>query len=129
MLIEQIEGQLTGRTALAYRRCSDAALRPPEELGNSINDYLRTLQTRSAAAEFLDLETATRVADACRALLKQLSADSVPAYHRAVQACITYFILEDDGEDDSSVIGFDDDLRVVQITAEVLGWSLPENRA
>ena len=129
MLVERIEAQLTGEAALAYRRCSDAPLRSSAELGDSIDSYLSELESRSAETEFLDLETATRVADGCRALLSQLSDDAVPAFHRAVQACISYFVLEDDGEADSSVVGFDDDLKVVQVTAEVLGWQLPETRA
>ena len=38
-----------------------------------------------------------------------------------------YFLLDDDGEDDHSIVGFDDDLQVLRVTAEVLGWDLPED--
>ena len=44
-----------------------------------------------------------------------------------MQAAVEYLVLDEDGEADESIVGFDDDLGVVRVTAEVLGWNLPEN--
>ena len=56
-------------------------------------------------------------------LIDLLEASGSEAAHHAVQAAVTYFELEDDAEADGSVIGFDDDLQVVEATFEALGWS------
>lgn len=129
MFVLQIEARLSGSTAASYRNCIDARAKSADELEDEIHAYMDALQARAADAEFLDLETAARVAAGCRALLERLCRAPNPSLHRAVQAAVEYFVLEDDGEDDNSVIGFDDDLEVVRVTADVLGWEIPEINA
>ena len=128
-VVDRILSQLPGTVGLAYRRCLGGPSVPSQCLADDVGEYLRRLKHQAQEAEFIDLETATRAASGCRALLRQLDADQNEQHHHAVQAAVAYFLLEDDGEGDDSIIGFDDDLHVVQVTAEVLGWSLQEEDA
>ena len=88
--------------------------------------YVAGLRIRGRSDGFLDLDTAEKVAAGCLHLLDQLAPGMEPEPHHAVQAAVLYFVLEDDAEADDSVIGFDDDLQVLDTTAQYLGWSLSE---
>ena len=127
--VDKVEARLATSTAAAYRRCAAAAPRSFAELVQAVERYLQVIQTRATASEFFDLGTAERVVSRCRALLERLGHDPSPEAHQAVQAAVEYLVLDDDGEADQSIVGFDDDLRVVSVTAEVLGWDLPEDDA
>ena len=128
-LIRQVEERLSHSTAKAYRRSIQAQERSPEELGKRTERYLEELRTRAARSEFLDLSTATQVARGCLELVRRLGESPEASRHRVVQAAVDYFTLEDDAEADSSIVGFDDDLEVLLVTATVLGWDLPEDDA
>jgi len=68
------------------------------------------------------LETAHRVTVLCRQLLDALPANPEDKQHRLTQLAISYFVLEEDAEDDNeSLIGFDDDLQVAVAVIEELG--------
>lgn len=126
MLVERIAARLSGATALAYRRCLGEAVKTRPELLHEIGTYLAQLEARAGEEEFLDLATASKVAGVCRVLVDRLGLGMDEAQLRAVQAAVAYFVLEDDGEADTSIVGFDDDLEVLRVTAFVLGWKLPE---
>ena len=128
-IANRIEARLSGSTAMAYSRCISDSARSIAVLEVASRTYMDHLEGRSADSEFLDLATARRVAVGCQALMTRLGDNPSIGQHLAVQAAVDYFILEDDGEDDDSIVGFDDDLEVVRVTAEVLGWDLPEINA
>ena len=86
-----------------------------------MNTYVQSIACNTHS-EFFDLQTADQVADLCRRLLEALPADPSDKQHRLTQLAISYFVLEEDAEDDNdSLIGFDDDLRVVVAVIEELG--------
>jgi hypothetical protein len=120
--VDQIESHLSSQVAKAYSKCVAFTPATPAELQARTAEYLQ--QVEQSQVEFLDIETARKVAAGCNSLIARLSGPCDIAHHRAVHAAVEYFILEADGEEDSSVIGFDDDWEVVQCTAKVLGWSL-----
>ncbi|MBL4771930.1 MAG: hypothetical protein JKY61_12515 [Planctomycetes bacterium] len=122
--VDQIESRLSPSTAKAYSKCVSFTPAPQAELQERSAKYLAQLEQSNSNTEFLDIDTARKVATGCDALIAGLSNPCDVAHHRAVHAAVEYFILEDDGEDDSSVIGFDDDWQVVEVTAKVLGWGL-----
>lgn len=102
------------------QRCLEEPLQPVGKLQNHIRDYLHTLTSIAADAEFIDLETARRTGARCEALLAGLDA-SDPEAHQLVQLAILYFIEDDDAEGDTtSPIGFDDDAEVVALVAREL---------
>lgn len=126
-IIDEVGRRLPPELATAYRECTSAPARSMSELDEAVARYLDELAKRPAQAEFLDLSTARRVGAACLALVRRLQSNPGAAHHAAVQAAVDYFLLDEDAEPDGSIIGFDDDLQVVRVTAEVLGWELPEH--
>jgi hypothetical protein len=123
---EKVLASLSSPFRSAYLRAAEAPLRQPEVLAQEVEAYVQLLEQHAEQVEFMDLATASRVAEICRFLLAKLEESPCPDRHLAVQAAVEYFILEDDGEDDTSLIGFDDDLQVAQVTAAVLGWDIPD---
>ena len=128
-IVRRIGKQIPGSYVTAYLNGAQGPRRSIQDLEANIREYRASLRARAVESEFLDLETARRVAACCHALLVQLAGSPSPAHHRAVQAAVDYFLLEDDGEEDGSIVGFDDDLEVVRVTAEVLGWAIPLENA
>lgn len=126
---EAVRRLLPPELATEYERCVSKDLRSATVLRMEVDEYVTELRDRRAQDAFLDLSTAERVAIGCHGLLARLGDVGSEAEHGAVQAAVAYFILEDDAEEDSSVIGFDDDLQVVDATFHALGWNndgLPE---
>lgn len=124
---ERIRERLPLEIATAYAACVDGDLESGDALLRRARAYLAEVTSLAQREEFVDITTATSVERVCEALIAQLDADTLASEHRAVQAAVAYFVLADDVEDDTaSVIGFDDDLLVVQATAEVLGWPVDE---
>ncbi len=122
MVTKHIQEALPPDISRAYSTCLTPDRRSSAELREAAASYVSGLLGRAAADAFLDLKTALRVSAGCERLLDLLEANPSPEAHAAVQAVVDYFILEDDAEADGSVIGFDDDLLVVQETFRALGW-------
>lgn len=120
-----VKARLPPEIVRAYGECARAP-RPLEDLEAAVRLYLGTLRTQPPVSEFLDLETGRRVVDGCHVLLREVRKRRDHLHHRAVQAAIEYCLLRVDGQDDTSIVGFDDDLQVIRVTAEVLGLSLAE---
>jgi hypothetical protein len=55
-------------------------------------------------------------------MLKALPAEPEPRQHHLTQIAVSYFVLEEDAEDDNdSLIGFDDDMQVAVAAAKAMG--------
>ena len=102
---------------IGFRRfLREVILSPTDHV--QIDAYLEHLQSLQSENEFLDLESAKRIAAQCKVLLDGLDAE----YHQLVQAGIHYFIEKDDAESDlDSPIGFDDDAEVIRLIAKEMG--------
>jgi hypothetical protein len=93
----------------------------PHILADELNTYVQSIAC-DTHSEFFDLQTADRVAELCRRLLEALPESPSDRQHRLTQLAVSYFVLEEDAEDDNeSLIGFDDDLKVVIAVIEELG--------
>jgi len=127
--VDRVATLLSPATAKAYARCLANPLGEVATLEHETRSYLKQVEDRATEAEFLDLETARTAAEGCLTLIERLGCSPNVARQRAVQAAVDYFVEEDDGENDNSIVGFDDDLEVVRVTAEVLGWPISEDTA
>ena len=91
---------------------------PIEQTRREVAAYMAELENMVKANEFIDLRIARKCAEACKALLAQLSDDSPQEHRGLVQAAARYFVLDEDGDGDlTSMIGFDDDAEVINAVA------------
>jgi uncharacterized membrane protein YkvA (DUF1232 family) len=98
------------------------ALVSPKVLADELRQYVETLDSHRANAEFVDDDVAKRIAALCWQLLKALPDDPDERQHRLTQLAINYFVLAEDAHDDNhSLAGFEDDLEVVTAVVEALG--------
>ncbi len=94
----------------------------PERLLQEIDDCLGMIRRIVMEGAPLDVSFIEEVAAEARRLVRGLGPRSSQQERRLVQAAVRYFVLADDAEGDLvSVIGFDDDARVLQAVAEHLG--------
>jgi hypothetical protein len=95
--------------------------RSREELRGAVEAHLETVRLAATANPIIDLDLAERVGAACLSLLGDHEAAS-PDRRRWIQVACRYFAQAHDGEDDfTSVIGFDDDVDVVNHVLGHLG--------
>ena len=82
---------------------------------------MATARTAARESGFVDLDLAERVGNACLTLLEAWPL--LPAYEqRLIQAACLYFADTDDEDDDfTSVIGFEDDAEVLNHVASLVG--------
>lgn len=104
------------------RRLFEQSLQPIETLLKELDAHLEGIRVSARHIEFIDVESAARVARFCARLLEEVARAPSRERHRLAQVAIRYFAERDDVERDlESPIGFDDDLRIVQAIARELG--------
>ena len=87
-----------------------------------IPSYVAELHLATRTHEFLDIGLAKKIADQCLNLLNDIDVDTPKETRQLIQAAIRYFLLDDDADSDKeSLIGFDDDARVVELVAREIG--------
>jgi uncharacterized membrane protein YkvA (DUF1232 family) len=92
-------------------------------LAHELAGYTNSLAEQARDTEFFDVQTAKLTATLCHKLLAAVPTELDKDQHLLVQLAISYFVLEEDAEDDNhSLIGFDDDLQVVVAAIEELGF-------
>ena len=95
---------------------------PATELRAQIPSYVAELELATRTQEFLDIGLAKKVANQCLGLLDGIDVDTSEETRKLIQAAVRYFLLEDDADSDKrSLIGFDDDARVVELVAREIG--------
>jgi len=105
-----------------FERLTQAPPVDPGELRTSVQAYVAGLRDASGTTEFIDLELATALEAASLALLDRF--DQLTTQQTTLaQAAIQYFVLQDDAENDLSVIGLDDDAAVFNAVVRHLGFS------
>jgi uncharacterized membrane protein YkvA (DUF1232 family) len=93
-----------------------------EAMRTEVAAYRNSLAGLQARHEFLDAETARRIARQLDSLLAWLGANPDQDAARLIHVAVRYFVEDDDGESDfDSPIGFDDDAEVVEAVARLLG--------
>lgn len=93
----------------------------PADLRTAVLAHRDRTRTAAKADPFVDVSRSDQVAAACLALLDQLPS-LTQAHHRWVGAACRYYISEEDQDDDfTSIVGFDDDAEVLNFVADKLG--------
>ena len=114
-------GSLPNAVARRLEALRTGSPHPADHLLRLVERHRTRAQEVAAADPFVDLRRAIQVADACIALLDALPTLSGSDQSWVSAACL-YFADTDDEEDDfSSVVGFDDDAEVVNHVAARLG--------
>jgi hypothetical protein len=117
---EQLLESLPADVGRLVRQYLDEPLRSADNLRQEMRSYLASVEELASHQEFIDTGLARLIARQCEELLDAFDARDPEC--RLIQAAVRYFIEEDDAEGDtSSPIGFDDDARVVNEVARILG--------
>lgn len=94
----------------------------PIGLRRDVTVYVHTVKQIGLMVKLLDLTVADRLAASATALLDHL--DATPAddeLRRVVQAAVRYFVVEEEDEEITGVLGFDDDLQVLNAVSRAAG--------
>lgn len=95
---------------------------PARELRAAVPDYVAELEAATKKHEFLDIGLAKKLANRCLSLLDAIDIDTSEETRQVIQAAVRYFLLDDDADSDKeSLIGFDDDARVIEVVAREIG--------
>jgi len=90
-----------------------------DALRDEVRAYVRTVEQVSKVVQMLDSATALRLSEVVLALTDG-TLDTEPA-RRLVQLAGHYLVREDDDEEVTGVLGFDDDVQVVNAVCRALG--------
>lgn len=86
-----------------------------------VDEHLNRLEAAADEDEFVDIDLARRVAQCLHRLIGQVASGD-PDEQALVAGAVDYFALTGDADDDvASPIGIEDDARVVNAVARVLG--------
>ena len=110
----------------------EETLVPVPVLSDELEQYVESLSSHAANAEFVDDGIAEKITTLCWILIGALPENPDEHQHRLTQLAVNYFVLAEDGHDDKhSMIGFDDDLEVVSAVVRELGMTelLDDNAA
>jgi uncharacterized membrane protein YkvA (DUF1232 family) len=106
---------------LAFARVFATAPSTPQDLRAQLSAHGQEITAAAARNEFLDTRAASAIACRLSDLLDEW--DALTSAHRAVlHAAVAYYVLREDAEDDlDSVLGFEDDVAVVNACLRFLG--------
>lgn len=90
-------------------------------MGDKVESHVALLQDAAADDEFVEIDLGRAVADVLRQLIADIDGLSEEE-RQLLAAAVEYFVLAGDVDDDvRSPIGLEDDVRVVNAVAAVLG--------
>jgi hypothetical protein len=89
-------------------------------LVDELAEYLGAVHQLEALSSAIDLGTAERIAGVLQGLLAAHGAYADDA-QRLVEAAVAYFVREDDDEEITGVLGFDDDIQVINAVLRAVG--------
>lgn len=93
-------------------------------LADELRQYVAAVDRQSAHQAHINHDPAARIAWLCQQLLDALPPDPDKRQHRLTQLAGTYFVIAEDAcQDNHSLGGFEDDLRVVTAVVHALGLS------
>lgn len=91
-----------------------------EALRAEVDDYVDTVRQVGLMVDMLDIDTAMKLVDVVRALLA-MESTLEDEEQRLVQLAAHYLVREEDDEEVTGVLGFDDDIQVVNAVCRVVG--------
>lgn len=98
---------------------NDASV-PMKQLTDEIEKYLTTVRSVGPYVALIDVDEAERIGERCVSLLQLASTSALPHAHTITQAAIRYFITEDDDDEVTGVLGFDDDVQIINAVCRAL---------
>jgi len=104
---------------------------PISEMRKQVEQYTATVTRVSKMVRLLDIDRALALSHSAISLIDFLKPEHPPAVKMLVQAAVYYFIFEEDDEEVTGVLGFDDDVCVMNAVCQALGLSslvLPTKR-
>ncbi len=96
---------------------------PASVLQAEIDDYLATVRRVGPMVAFIDVGEAEKLAKATTGLVELLATDRDATTHAVVQAATRYFVEEEEDEEVTGVLGFDDDIQIVNAVCRAVGRS------
>lgn len=103
-----------------YEALHARALGRTDALRAELNVYLDTVRQVASVAVGMDLVLAERLATVLLQLVEHTAGDSEER-RKVVDAAVTYFVQEEEDEEITGVLGFDDDIQVVNAVARAVG--------
>lgn len=107
-----------------YRDRAEALLAQPvvgfDSLRAEVDDYVDTVRQVGLMVEMLDVDAVMKLVEVVRALLAMeptLEAEE----QRLVQLAAHYLVREEDDEEVTGVLGFDDDIQIINAVCRVVG--------
>lgn len=94
------------------------APRPVTELVDELDGYVDTVRKVASWVTALDPDVAAKIATVCKNLVDRFGAGP---HEVLVRATLTYFLEEDEDDEVTGILGFDDDLQVVNAVCRTLG--------
>lgn len=117
---DSILTHLPPETRRVFENLLALELQPSSVLQNQVDRHLAELEEAHERNEFLDLATARRLAHQSHGLLARFT-DAPEDRQRLIQAAVLYFVLDRDASPDSrSLLGLEDDERVLRAVASHL---------
>jgi hypothetical protein len=119
---DSLQAGLSAETLWIVRPLLDEPLAPVEELRREVEEYTAHIREVAFDSEFIDGELGEAIGRCCLALLDGLGQPPQSTEHQLVQVACRYFALEEDTYADlGSLLGFDDDVEVLNVVLRILG--------
>lgn len=91
-------------------------------LRRDVDAYLATVRQVGRMVKLLDMGAAEKLATVSIALIDHVEGGAEEP-RRLVQAAVRYFVLEEEDDEITGVLGFDDDTQVLNAVSRALGRS------
>jgi uncharacterized membrane protein YkvA (DUF1232 family) len=92
-----------------------------DELRSQVERYTATVKRVSRMVRLLDIDRALALSHSALSLIDLLKPEHPPAVKMLIQAAVHYFIFEEEDEEVTGVLGFDDDVWVMNAVSKALG--------
>jgi len=108
-----------------YRdRYNELLQRPPisvEKLREYVKKYISTVKQVGLMVKLLDMEQADTLAQTALVLLDSIEPGHPASTKLIITAAVSYFVFEEEDEEITGVLGFDDDVQVFNAVSRALG--------
>jgi uncharacterized membrane protein YkvA (DUF1232 family) len=104
-----------------FRQLLDQPAEPVPSLRAEVQRYIATVKQIGLMVKLLDIGAAERLAEVSVALLDHLTDAHPPEAKLLVNAAVRYFVREEDDEEVTGVLGFDDDVQVINAVSRMVG--------
>jgi len=92
-----------------------------DDLRGQVEQYTATVKRVSRMVRLLDIDRALALSHSASSLIDFIEADHPPAIKMLIQAAVHYFIFEEEDEEVTGVLGFDDDVCVMNAVSRAIG--------